>query len=624
MNKKIKDILERLPHVPGIYIMKDKKGKIIYVGKSVNLKNRVSSYFNSKTKLNFAKQIMVGVIDSLDYIETSNELEALVLETNYIKKNKPKYNILMKDDKNLTYIKITDDVLPEVYKTRIKNSHGDFFGPYTSTVNVTDILKVLRKIFKIRSCKIHFGVEENGKVKVLSRHGKNIPCLDYYLGLCPGPCLLDEDKVTAYRKNIENLKNFLKGNTARVLKDLEEEMLIKAKNLEFEEAGKLKEQIRSVRELSEKQIARDTIAGNNDILAHLEKYEKHFIGLTEIRDGEIVGIHNFQIENKLEEEKDELIGDFLKQYYADIGDRSPMETGLKIHLIINEQVIDKVLLDYLKIKGISIENPSIGPKIDIINFTKNNVLNFAYKQELGQISKKTLTRGTQASILEKLGYEIPIKGNIIFECYDISHLSGTHTVASRSIIINGKSDTSKYKKYKLKTIIPGEIDDFKSLREILSRRAIEVLKENNWPSLIIIDGGKGQLSSAIEAIETEIRSDPTIGFPNLCSIAKREEEIFIPQKSEPIIFEKGTPELMLLQKIRDEAHRFAISFNRSSRNKAMKKNILEELPGFGTKARQKLLKLAGSIDNIKNVDINEVEKIINKTQIETLKEYGII
>ena len=359
------------------------------------------------------------------------------------------------------------------------------------------------------------------------------------------------------------------------------------------------------------------ISWNNDILAYLEKYGKNFIGLTELRNWEIVGIHNFIIENKLDEGKSELVWDFLEQYYFETEKST-------LNLITNETIRENVLIDFLKSKWISVENPSIWNKLDIINFTKNNILNFAYRQELGQISKKTLTKNTQTAILEKLWYWIPKKWDIVFECYDISHLSWTHTVASRSVIINWKSDTSKYKKYKLKTIIQWEIDDFKSLREVLSRRTIEAIKLNNWPDLIIIDWWKWQLSSATEAINQEIKLAEWFVFPNICSIAKREEEIFIPEKSDPIIIEKWTPELMLIQKIRDEAHRFAISFNRASRNKAMKKNILEELPGFWYKTRQKLLKLAWNVDNIKNTDIAEVEKILNKTQIEILKEYGII
>ena len=638
--KKIEKIIEHIPKTPGIYLMKNKSGKIIYIWKSVNLKSRVNSYFNGKSKLNFAKQNMIKQVSFIDFIETKNELEALVLETNYIKNNKPKYNILMKDDKNLTYIKITDSEIPEVYKTRIRNNNWTYFWPYTSTLNVSEILKTIRKIFKIRSCKMEFWTWENGKIIITKKFSKTIPCLDYYIWLCPGPCLLDAHKIDIYQKNIESLKDFLKWNIWKIITSLEKEMREKATNLEFEEASKIKEQIKYITELKEKQIARDIISWNNDILVYLTKYSKNYIWLTQIRNGEIIWMNNFLIENKLEEEKNEIISDFLKQHY--VGNncivpkiewiRKTEQCNRSLRLITNEKISDKLLVTYLKNQHISIENPSIWPKLDIINFTKNNLLNFAYKQELGQISKKTLTKNTQISILEKLGYEFDKKRDIIFECYDISHISGNFTVASRSVIVNGKSDTSKYKKYKLKTIAEWEVNDFKSIAEILERRTLEAIKLNNWPDLIIIDWWKWQLSSAVWAISVTLEKiDPSTSSGwqrgqkiNICSIAKREEEIFVPGNSKPIIFGIWTPELMLLQKIRDEAHRFAISFNRTSRNKAMKKNILEELPWFGSKTRQKLLKLAGSVDNIATISENEIEKILNKNQIETLKDYWII
>lgn len=623
--KKIEKIIENIPRTPGIYLMKNKWGKIIYIWKSVNLKARVNSYFNGKALLNFAKQNMIKQVDFIDFIETKNELEALVLETNYIKNNKPKYNILMKDDKNLTYIKITDSVIPEVYKTRIKNKDWTYFWPYTSTLNVSEILKTIRKIFKIRSCKMEFWVWENWKIIITKKYSKTIPCLDYYIWLCPGPCLLEANKIEIYQNNIEALKDFLKWNISKIITSLEKEMREKAKNLEFEEASKIKEQIKYITELKEKQIARDIISWNNDILVYLKKYSKSYIWLTQIRNGEIIGMNNFLIENKLEEEKNEVISDFLKQHYVgnDCIDPEKSEKlekleqyNCSLRLITNEKIADKLLVTYLKNQHISIENPSIWPKLDIINFTKNNLLNFAYKQELGQISKKTLTKNTQISILEKLGYKFDKKKDIIFECYDISHISGNFTVASKSVIVNWKSDTSKYKKYKLKTITEWEINDFKSLAEILERRTLDAIKHDNWPDLIIIDWWKWQLSSAVWAISANFR--------NICSIAKREEEIFVPGNSKPIIFEVWSPELMLIQKIRDEAHRFAISFNRTSRNKAMKKNILEELPWFWAKTRQKLLKIAGSVDNIATISEDEIEKILNKNQIETLKDYWII
>ncbi|MDD2566093.1 MAG: excinuclease ABC subunit UvrC [Candidatus Gracilibacteria bacterium] len=680
--KKLDQILSNIPKTPGIYQMKNSKGGIIYIGKSVNLKSRVNSYFNSQNKLNFAKQKMVEQVADIEIIETKNEIEALVLETNLIKKNRPKYNILMKDDKNLSYIKITSGPIPEVIRTRIKTKDGEYFGPYPSTSNISSILYTIKKIFKIRSCRANFKDIGDGKLAMTGLLGRNAPCLDYYIGLCPAPCILGEKEIEEYQKNISLLKLFMKGNNSEILKTLETQMSEKAKNMEFEEASKIRDQIKSITDLTDKQLARDTIPGDNDIIILYEKYGKIFVGLTEVRNSEISSIVCTKIENEIEDETKIAFCGYLQSRYV----------GSEINnitIISNESIEDNVLLEYLKTKKIKLEFPSIGPKLDILNFTKNNLLNFAYKEELAEIGKRTLTKQTQLNILKALGYEAKDNKEITFECYDISHLGGTNTVASKAVIINGKSITSKYKKYKLKTIVSGEINDFKSMEEIMERRTLEGLKLNNFPDLIIIDGGKGQLSSAVKSIkkalviasitmqsnvscdsnlschsreignpekdidikliqqnssvisipyagEKSIKNNSsntiikekenlkTINLPNICSIAKREEELFIPGKSEPIMLAKGSPELSLIQKIRDESHRFAINFNREKRNKEMKKNILEEIPGLGPKTRQKLLKLAGSVDNIIDIPREELEKLLNKNQLEKLEEYGII
>lgn len=616
MNKKIKLILENLPKDPWVYLMKDKKDNIIYVWKSVNLKSRVSSYFNWKSKLNFAKVKMVEKIENIDYIITKNEVEALVLETNLIKKHSPKYNILMKDDKNLIYIKLTQNEIPEVYKVRKKTPDWTYFWPYTSTTNVAWTLKVLKKVFKIRNCRVTFW-KRNGNLEILQKNWKSIPCMDYYIWVCSWPCLLEQDKIQEYKQNIENFKNFMNGKTSTLIEDLNEKMKKKAANLEFEEAAKLKEQIRSITSLWVKQMARDTINWDNDIFVCLDKYDTFFVWVTQIRDSQLVWVNNFSIENKLEESKKEIIANFLQNFYIEKEDNS------KINLITLEKIEDEILLEFLKSKKISVENPSIWNKIDIINFTKNNLLEFAYKKELSNISKLSLTKKTQINILEKLWYKSLGNKDIIFECYDISHIAGNYTVASRSVIVNGKSDSSKYKRYKLKTIEQWEIDDFKSMNEILGRRTLEAIEHNNWPDLIIIDGWKGQLSSAIKAIKSHIW-DKNISFPNICSLAKREEEVFLPNISESILLEKWTPELSLIQKIRDEAHRFAIEFNRSSRIKWMKKTILEEVPGLWEKTIKKLLKKFGSLDGIKEAWEEDLSEILTKTQLENLKNFGII
>lgn len=674
MKKIDSKILQNIPSNPWVYIYKSEKDKIIYIWKSINLKARVNSYFNGKSKLNFAKQKMVEQIRRIEFIETLNEIEALVLETNLIKTHKPKYNILMKDDKNLAYIKITSDPIPEIIKTRIKTQDWEYFWPYPSTANVTNTIELLKKLFHIRPCHVKF-IENKWWISIASKAWiQSIPCMYYYIKNCSGPCLLKKENIDEYVKDVELARNFLKWNTSTVLEGLEKKMQECAKNMQFEEAGKIRDQIKSVQQIQEKQLARETIKWNNDIIVVMEKYENIYIWVTQIRDGEIGGIYSTKIDNILSENKNEVLTQFLNWYYVE-------NTSIpsKLNIITFEKIEDKTLLEYFKQKWIKVENPKIGDKINVINFTKNNLLNFAYKEELTNISKLTLTRQTQNNILEKLGFQKKKKWDIIFECYDISHLGWTNTVASRSVIINWKTVSPKYKKYKLETIASWEIDDFKSLNEILQRRTQEAIKLKNWPDLIIIDGWKWQLSSVIKAIHksldirnksTEENSNEqeqykivkktsfchsrengnpeninfqnntnlcnednnmklssqflTLNSINLCSIAKKEEEIFIPGNSEPIILEKWSNELSLIVKIRDEAHRFAINYNREKRIKEYKKNLLEEIPSIGTKTRQKLLKIAWSIDEIKNIPQKELENILNKNQIKKLREYWIL
>lgn len=615
--KHISRILSTLPSSPGVYMMKNKAGAIIYVGKSVSLRSRVSSYWNDEKGLNFGKRSMIRQVADIEVVETRNELEALVLETNLIKQMQPKYNILMKDDKNLAYIRITNSPVPEVVKTRLKNLSGEYYGPYTAGANVTEIIKVLRRIFHIRSCRVEF-VNNDEKLTIGNKSGRSIPCLDYSIGLCPAPCLLENDKIDEYTKNIEALKLFLSGKSSHILEDLRERMQQKAKQLEFEEAQKLKLQIEQIERLGTKQIARDSIPGDYDVIVSIEKYGKVFIGLTEIRDSHIVGVSQFGTENRLWESEESVLSTFLaNRYFAESVDRD-------VRILLPHELTDPVILAGFAEQKREIEYPQIGPKAEILKFTEYNLRSYAEREELRSLSVKSPTRTTQVNILERLfGKEGKWKKKITFECYDISHTAGQFTVASRSVTVNGKTEPSLYRKYKIKTLSTGQIDDFASIREVIHRRTLEGIEQQNFPDLIIIDGGKGQLSSALGAME-QVSEWKNITLPYLCSIVKREEEIFVPGQKNPIIFEKGSLELILIQHLRDEAHRAAIGFNRSARSKSMRRNILDELPGFGPATRRKLLKLAGSIDTLSEVPRTQLENILTRKQIIILEEHGLI
>ncbi|MBB1554019.1 excinuclease ABC subunit C [Candidatus Gracilibacteria bacterium] len=641
----IAHILQNLPKTPGVYQMKDKTGKIIYVGKAKNLRSRVSSYFREGQDLTVAKRNMVGQIADIETILCQTEVEALVLETNLIKHFSPKYNILMKDDKNLSYLKITTGKIPELIKTRQKiNDGAKYFGPFTQGMNLSENIKSLRRMFKIRACKMKFA-DIGGKITITDKAGRGVPCMDYYIGICPAPCLLKEQNIAEHNQNISHLQEFLSGKTNKILENLREKMQFFAKNLEFEKAQKIKEEIAAIEMFSERQIARDMVDGDVDACVILEKYNQIFVGLTSVRDGKIIGVFRSSVDAK-GAEISEVFSQFLVRQYSDDFADIP-----KI-LIVEKNFDDEILEAFLQMKKIQILTPQIGTKKELLDFTKNQVREFAYKKELQSLENNTLTRGHMEQILERLKYSIPKKGPIFFECYDISHTHGQFTYASRVVIKNGKPDTDNYKKYKIKSLRDGEIDDFASHQEVMMRRTIEGLGQRNFPNLIIIDGGKGQLSSALEgiflgiekflsennpeklekflseksenlAIQWQKISEILGGEVGICSIAKREEEVFLPGQKNPILFEKGTPELMVIQKARDESHRFSITANRNARGKSMKKNILEELPGIGPTTRKKLLKTAGSIDEIKNLDETEILKIVNKKQLETLRDHGL-
>ncbi len=619
-NDHIQNILSNLPKAPWVYQMKDKTGKVMYVWKAKSLKSRVNSYFVKATDLSLAKRQMVGKIADIEIITCSTEVEALVLETNLIKHLIPKYNILMKDDKNLAYIKITNSFVPELIKTRQKfRDGGEYFGPYVSAVEQS--VRALRRIFRIRDCRVKFE-NKDGKIVLSDKAGKTIPCMDYYIGICPAPCLLDGEKIAKHNSNIDNVRLFLSWESSGLFDQLESQMREKAAQFDFEEAQKIKEMITALRWLAERQKVRDVVEWNIDIFMKYEKYDKTYIWLTQVRSSQIVGVFRHEVNGGID---DDILVQFLTRQYLDGEDIPDL-------LLVREDISDDSFLEFLRSQKIDVEYPKIWPKNDLLDFTLTQLREYAYKRELATLENKTLTREHMAHVLERLGYNVPDKGEIIFECYDISHTDGHFTYASRVLISNGKPDPSRYKKYKIKSLADGDIDDFASHREVMMRRTIEGIELGNFPHLIIIDGGKWQLSSALSGIRegifmasqnSEVKHTILDTDIPLCSIAKREEEIFISSTKDPILFDKWTPELMVIQKARDESHRFSITANKTARMKSMKKNILEEIPWIGPVTRKKLLKVAGSLDEIKNIKLEEIEKICTKKQIEILKDHGI-
>ena len=602
MVKKEEKIYSHLPTCPGVYLMKNAQDAIIYIGKSNNLKSRVRSYFVAGAELNFAKKKMVKVVEKIDYIETKTDIEALMLETNLIKKNQPKYNVLMKDGKNLSYMKITDDEIPCLVRTRIKTKHGQYFWPYSQYFDTYSFVRFTRKLFRLGN---HEKIEKFWP-----------PCMDTYIGLCPGHCTGDINALKTYKERLGEARDFLMGKQDTVIDDLKKKMKQAADERKYEEASEYKNLITQIETTGNRQIVRDAIDGDATVAVMLEKYNHIFLSFVEVKNGMIVGVHEYELANPLQEETSLLVEQALIHYlireevktlYTDI----PLEWFSDMSKLAQTQKI-------------SLRHPSRGEKVRILEFAHTNLLNFAYQEEMSWLKNATLSKKTMVDLMEKLWFEtkeLSKKKEIVFECFDISHSHGEHTVASKSALVNGKPDTKRYKKYRIKTLETGKIDDFASMEEILTRRSLGAVRgEDPWPDLIIIDGGKWQLSHATEAIEKA-----SVDFvPPIISLAKRIEEVFLPKKSNPTLLEKWSPELMMLQKIRDEAHRFAINYNRSSREKSYTKTLLDEIPWIGPVARQKILKAVSRVEELSSWTFEKSQKLFWKKVAEALQNHGLI
>lgn len=513
--------LSSIPSNPGCYMYKDKLGKIIYVGKAKNLKKRVSSYFNKKDHDSKTKAL-VSNISSVDFLITDTEVEALILENNLIKKNKPKYNIDLKDSKRYAYIQLTSEEYPRLLVARTTNEKGRFYGPFVSASNRDYVLEALIRIFKIRTCK-----------KLPKRE-----CLRYSIGLCTAPCTNKISKEE-YISQINKAEMILKGKNKELLKELKEKMREESNKQNYEIAIEIRNQIEAIENLNEKQKMELQKDYDEDLINYSIYKNRVYLMIFSSRKGLLENKRDFEFENK-----ENFLEEFIIRYYSEFDTKIPRK------ILIPEKVNKNLEKALTKIKNqkVSIEIPKKGTSKELLDLVKKNVeiILFGDYEKIEDLRDKLKLRDTPE----------------VIECFDISHLSGTSTVASMVQFRFGKNDSSNYRRYKIKTV--NQIDDFASMKEVISRRYSKLKFEKlPFPNLIIIDGGKGQLSSALEEIEKLNIKIPII------SLAKREEEVFIPGKSSPIILDKKSKALRLLQEIRDEAHRFAITYNRLLRKKNM-------------------------------------------------------
>ena len=552
MNDTLKETLSILPDLPGCYLYYNKDNTIIYVGKAKNLKKRVRSYFNNSQKS--TKTIaLVQHIERLEYIITDTEVEAFILEDQLIKKHKPKYNILLKDDKKYPYFLITNEDFPRILVVRKKNINpdkGHFFGPYTDIKAMYSTLDFIKKIFPLKQCK--------------SPKFKSRPCLYYDIGKCLAPC---QNKVTPeeYQNLVHQAELFLTGKQGELLKQLTEQMNKYAETEQFEKAAKLRDSYFDLKKTLERQkVVFESTKLNEDIISILQDSGIFAIVILMIREGRLIDKKSFTY--KVEDaDKNEFFKEFFKQYYSMLKLNFPDKIIASEIETTGEKTLFEEWLQILSGKKIKISYGKTKSGKELQELADKNALDVLKKAKISaMVEINNDFNEVGAYLAEKLKLNnFPSK----IECYDISHIQGTNTVASGVCFINGLPKKSLYKRYKVKST-EGKPDDFQSMKEVLSRR-FKRLGEDGWekPDLIIIDGGKGQLSSVMQIVK-----ELGITGIDIVSLAKREEEVFLPEQSTSIMLPRESSALFLIQRIRDEAHRFAITYHRELRSKALKKN----------------------------------------------------
>ncbi len=581
MSTKVKSP-ENLPKKPGVYIMRDANDKIIYIGKAKNLINRVRSYF--REKLDRPKtQILMSHFDSLEYIVTNSEKEALILEANLIKKHRPRYNIQLKDDKRYPYVKITNEKFPRLIITRNVTKNGVYYGPFTDVTSVKKTVKFLKSLFKIRTCRNMDG-----------------PCLNSQIELCYAPCS-GEISQDEYNEIINKIDLLFQGKYSVIFKNLKKEMTTAAQNEQFEKAAVLRDQITSIEEIMEKQFV-DLVDDDldQDVIAIAPNDNEVVVIIMLIRNGKIVGRDDFLMSGSQYESNSEIVFAFIQQYYG-------FNRHVPKQILLNESIDDVELLEEwlsdLRGNRVYIKVPMKGVKLRLVNMAQKNA-------EIIKHQKKAM----ENSLIELKKYLKLDKLPRVIEGYDISNISGKFAVGSKVSFKDAEPNKKKYKRFKIET--PGP-NDFAMMKELLTHR-LKMIDTDEEPDLIVIDGGKGQLGMACEVLdELNLSHIPIIG------LAKEFEEIYLPNSRKPIIIPKNNKALHLLQQVRDESHRFAITYHRKLRSDNISESSLDDVPGIGKKRKINILKEFETIDNVKNASVEELAKIdgMNKKVANNVHDY---
>lgn len=598
----IEQELKKIPQKPGVYLMKDEKEQIIYVGKAINLKNRVRQYFQNNRNHTPKVQTMVQHIKEFEYIITDSELEALLLECNLIKKHKPFYNILLKDGKTYPYIKITDEAYPRVLVTRsIEKDKAKYFGPITDGFAIKETIDMIQKLWPIRKCK-----------KSLPKEiGKERPCLNYHIGQCCAPC---NNKITQqdYNKMITEIEQFINGKHEIIIKRIEKEMYEASENMEFEKAAILRDKLISVKSISEKQKMSNTVLGDCDVAAFVRAHNEGLAQMFFIRGGKMTGreqYHLYSVENRT---RSEVMTEFIKQFYSGTA-FVPKEIILQEELIEEEKELLEQFLTEKRGSKVTFTVPKKGEKQKLVDLAWKNAM-ISFEQSGERIKREeNRTVGAMKEIQNALGLQYKLER---VEAYDISNTQGFESVGAMVVFENGKAKYSDYRKFKIKTVIGA--NDFASMKEMITRRIKHAVKEKKegkkenfarLPNLILMDGGMLQVQAAEEVLK-EFDIDIAV-----CGMVKDDKHrtrgmIF---KGQEILMSTHTEGFKLLTRIQDEVHRFAIEYHRKLREKKAVHSVLDDIPNIGKARKKALMEYFGNIEAIANAEVEQILQVPQMT-----------
>ncbi|KGK87324.1 excinuclease ABC subunit UvrC [Clostridium sp. HMP27] len=610
--------LKVLPDKPGVYIMKNALGEVIYVGKAKVLKNRVRQYFQSSRNHSEKVRAMVKNIAEFEYIVTDSEMEALILECNLIKKHRPRYNILLKDDKSYPFIKVTTtEDFPRVFVTRhVIKDGAKYFGPYTDVSAVYETLELIKKIFPIRTCKRVIKEDDKESVR---------PCLNYHIGLCKGPCakIISREE---YKSIISDITSLLSGKSAGILRDLEVEMEKSAESLQFEKAAAFRDKINAIKKVTEKQKIITSNFENEDFISLYKDEKDVCVQVFFLREGKIVGREHFIIENSADMEDKEIISDFIKSFY---GAAAFIPKSIYVEDIDEQELLEQ-WLTMKRGSKVWIKVPQKGDKKDTLDMVRRNAKITLEQFKIKILQDKELYEVALRELSEILNLEdIPKR----IEAYDISNIQGMDSVGSMVVFENGKSKNSDYRRFKINSVVGA--NDYGSMREIITRRfqhgldEIKAISEKNlqvssgkfcvFPDLILMDGGKGQVNIALEVLR-----EFNIDIP-VCGMVKDDKHNTrgLIYNNEELPIKKYSNIMRLITRIQDEVHRFAITYHRSLRNKTTFHSILDDIPGVGERRRKELLKKFGSVESIKKASYEEILETpsIDKKSAQNIVEF---